>query len=411
MPVLGGSSAPVSVAAGINKPGVWIPAGSLDRWRPARDGSSAELAEVSIFGDSTTYGSANGTPQYYSWVQRLRARSRAAGYLDGGRGIVGINDFPTLTTGGPSVEDGTLITASLGGWGARGGPLNSDTFGSDTPGQALTVQGWGTRCRLTYVKTQTQGAFSVSVDGGAATSHNAYVPLPAGNTSNYWTTGSILLELGGYGKHTVTVTNLGGPQGNIVELTPEFINHTGIVYHRNAVSGNAFQTWFGKGNWHYNLLSFVTPALGVIPDTPVNNFAVGNAEAPHPLFRKTRLAICALGINNQQGIADNPAGIPAELDRIREGLHVFALLARNGGADPLVVVPHYDFSAGADYGGAFREAHVGTARALHMPIVDFNIGLGPVSLFGSKGYVGNVHANKAVYDAEADFLWDEVLSL
>lgn len=529
MPVLGVPSAQSAISPGgpgLSAPGIWVPAGSLEKWRAARDGSASSLCEVAIFGDSTTYGSANGTPAFYSWIQKLRALSRAAGYADGGRGIAGVSDFATLTTGGPSGEDGTLSYSSLGGWAGAGGPMLTETFGSTTGGQALVLQGWGTKCRLHFGKTQSSGQFTVSIDGGSATTYESYTPKLVGGTSAYFSAQSILLDLTSYGLHTVTVTNVGGsvvnppdlfqignggagtlngtyfyaatcltgagetPIGATVSrttagaqaisffiatndlvsaqqwriyrsttgaagsyrlldtiassitsytdtgsLTPgatappstntagldtgrkqvqavaEFINDTGIVYHRNAVSGTSMNSWFNKTNWNFNLQAYSAVLMGVTPDTALNNFAVDNAEAAHPPYRKVRLAISALGINNQQGTAADSTTLAANLNYIREGLHVFALMARNAGADPLVVIPHYDMATGGDYGGEFREATVATAKALHLPIVDFNTALGPKSLFASKGYVNNVHSNQAVYDAEATFLWNNVLSL
>lgn len=65
--------------------GVYIPTGSLNIWRTARNNAASALCEVAIIGDSTTFGISGGFYNY-PWPSKLRRLSVAAGFADGGRG-------------------------------------------------------------------------------------------------------------------------------------------------------------------------------------------------------------------------------------------------------------------------------------------------------------------------------------
>jgi lysophospholipase L1-like esterase len=137
---------------------------------------------------------------------------------------------------------------------------------------------------------------------------------------------------------------------------------------------------------------------------------------PKPTYRAPSLAIFALGINDMQGTALTTQGSPttAELDALNraanflaQSVEHFIKLTRNAGADPLVVIPHYQIAQNNhSYSGAFITATAGVCVAHGVPMIDFNQALGPVTDFASKGYTVAVHTNETAYNAEATFLYN-----
>lgn len=187
-----------STASGVNKPGVFVPKGSLDRWKAARD-TPATFADVPVFGDSTTQD--NGAT--YSWVYRLRSLALAAGVGDGGRGIFDNTDTAARSAEGLS----GIVTAGRVGFAGSGGSYDfflTNTFKSSAANDTITFQGKGTRCRLHYAYQQLCGDFSYAVDGGAPVTVGGY------NSAGLTAIKPLVIDLGTEGTHTVTVTNLGG---------------------------------------------------------------------------------------------------------------------------------------------------------------------------------------------------------
>lgn len=500
--------------------GVHIPKGSLDTWKAARDAHASQLVEVAIFGDSTTFGATDlGGNNNYSWVQRLRALSKAAGYTDGGKGIAGIMD-PTILHDTGEVS---AIQANTGfGSGGSFDVLLTETAFSNTADNSITFQGYGTMLRLYYSRLGAGGEFTYSVDGGAAVVVN----------SNSSTTSAAVITVTGLaeGLHTVTVVNRGGvpitgptaegvstaqtggtlagnttyryvvtsvtasgestPGPEIVATTQvgdtntvsfqivnkggtvtsynvyrvtgatggtflrhsnvasgagtytaftdtgtatalpeppttstagmntatkdvrvvaEFLRAVGLVYHKDAISGISFGSFFDTAN--ADLGNFPAQlALGLLPGTvgSVNGWGWGQQPGPKPTYRNVKLAICALGINDQQGATGAPEAIGAGIE---QRAAIFARMARAAGADPLVVIPHNQYAAQAHtYGGTVARAIRATAEAHNCAIVDFNEALGPPNT-GVALYTVGPHLNRAAYEVEAAFLWDNCLGL
>jgi hypothetical protein len=88
-------------------------------------------------------------------------------------------------------------------------------------------------------------------------------------------------------------------------------------------------------------------------------------------------------------------------------------LARAAGADPLVVVPHFDMASHAHtWGGEFIRAAWSSGVANGCAVVDFNTAIRPVSTMVARGLgTPGVHSDYRAYDAEATFLWNNALSL
>jgi VCBS repeat-containing protein len=410
MPVLGAASSSAQT-----KRGVYLPTGWNTVWKAARDAHASARTEVAIFGDSTTFGSATGTPNFYSWVQKLRVLSVGAGYTDGGRGIAGLSD----TAGMSGAEGIPIIQSTSGGtWGPSGDGydvLNTETPRSNVNGATIVFQGYGTACRLHYTKLGTTGTFTYAVDGGSPTTVNA---LGAATTAD-----SVIIALGGTDStlHTVTVVNTGSSQET--RVVAEFMKTNGIVYHKHAISGISSSTFFGRqlpsfGNWTTEV------ALGLTPGTSgsANAFGWGMPIGAKPRYRNVSLAICALGVNDLQGVTIVAEGSPttAEQDAAnratadyKNNLANFVRLTRAAEADPLIVVPHFDLAArGHTWGGQFAQAAWDAGMAEGCGVVNFNEAFRPVSTMVARGLGGpDVHSDYRTYDAEAIFLWQNALAL
>lgn len=422
MPVLG---APSVASSGQTKRGVYLPTGSLDVWKAARDNSANARTEVVIFGDSTTAGSATTVPANYSgssytWVQKLRELSIAAGYPDGGRGIAGLPD-----TAGMSGPDNIPIIQSMnpaGSWvGAGDGNdvLLTDTPTSTTNGATIVFQGHGTAARLHYTKMGSNtGTFTYSVDGGAPVTVDASVGAPTGFSAD-----TIYLPLGGTDTtlHTVMIVNTGAAQRTGVSA--EFLKTNGVVYHKHGISGISSNSYFGRANPNNGNYQ-IQVAYGITVGTPDGNGTYGWQQpvASRPAHRHPSLGIFALGINDMQGLSIGTDGNPtvAEQDAINRGcaylednIGNFVRFTRAAGADPLVVVPHYDMAQWTHtVAGQFARSSWAAGMAMGCAVVDFNEAIRPTNTMVARG-LGDpaVHASWQTYDAEAAFLWNNALSL
>lgn len=417
MPTLG--SATTSAASGQIKPGVYLPTGWNANWQAARNASTATRTEVVIFGDSTTFGSATGTIPFYSWVQKIRALSIAAGYTDGGRGIAGMSDTAALS--GP--ENIPIVQSTSGGtWGNSGDGLDvllTETPTSTVNGATIVFQGYGTAARLHYTKTATCGTFTYSIDGGTPVSVNA-------NIASGFTADSVYLALGGTDTtlHTVTVVNTGSSQRTSV--VAEFMKTKGIVYHKHAISGISTSSFLSRGagtslgDYAAQLALGLTPGIASAPAAVP--YGWGSPVAARPAYRNPSLAICALGINNMQGLSLATEGAPttseqataaAMVQSVEDDIANFVRLARAAGADPLVVVPHLEMAShGHTWAGEFIRAIWSTGVSHGCAVVDFNTALRPLSTMAARNLgTPAVHADYRAYDAEATFLWNNALSL
>jgi hypothetical protein len=122
------------------------------------------------------------------------------------------------------------------------------------------------------------------------------------------------------------------------------------------------------------------------------------------------LAMCAFGINDMNNTASGT--LTADLQAVAQGCATFIKATRSAGADPLVIIPHLEYAGDAThypFVGLFREAILNTADAHGCAWVDFNEALGPPTAAKITSY-GGVHLTQTGYDAEATFLWINVLS-
>jgi hypothetical protein len=101
------------------------------------------------------------------------------------------------------------------------------------------------------------------------------------------------------------------------------------------------------------------------------------------------------------------------IQAVEDNIGNFVRLARAAGADPLVVVPHFDMASHAHtWAGEFTRAVWSTGVSHGCAVIDFNTAIRPISTLAARGFgTPNVHSDARTYDAEATFLWQNALSL
>lgn len=390
------------------KPGVWIPDGALDRWKAARNASSSARAEVVAFGDSTTYGqtatgNANTSANNYSWVQKLRALSIAAGYTDGGLGIRGFYDPAALSAEALAhISANSGFVASTNAQGLLTYGISSGAAGS--VGNSVTVQGKGSVARVFYTQFGTGGGVvSWSADGGAATGSLDGRSGVANYRIQY-----VDIPLSGSGTHTITFTVTTSGQ---IDFTVDWLNTAGIVWHKQGIPGKQVtQIWP-----NLNQVPFMAASFGLGIGENING--TGALSVPYGMTktgpRSPSLAIFHMGINDQQGISSQATALNF-VQTVEAGIGVFAQMCKQAQCDGLVCIPHLVYATNyLAYGGNVRRAISQTAVAYGLAVADLELPVTPVSNAATYGgaAAGNApHLNQAGYDAQAQFLWDNVLS-
>lgn len=182
--------------------GYLVPADALANFVAAMKNHATQRIEVSMFGDSTSYGSSSESQ--YSWYQqRLKSLLLAAGFTDGGHGYHNINDDATYPA---STDDGTYPKVSSK-TGFTAGANVVPGYASNVTSDVMSMQWRGTAIRLYFESNSTGGKIGYSIDGGAETILDTLLSINA-PTVPY---NSIPAFVGGLaeGVHTVTVTNHG----------------------------------------------------------------------------------------------------------------------------------------------------------------------------------------------------------
>lgn len=413
MPTLG------SPAAGFRK-GVTIPTGSLDLWRAARAAHATDRPEVVFFGDSTWWGqSADGgvTDAYQatagnrSPLNAIRAAMVAAGYTDGGPGIIGYSDRKEIhgITVDPIAAGRTAqVGSSMSPTG--GNLISQQGFGLSST-QAVTFQGPYTCARIYCSAVGDSGTFTYSINGGTPVS---ITPGTAGG----WTINYVSGMPGGQ-TNTLAIQNVSGNNRIDVEL----MNATGIVLHKHACPGAQVGSFvsFPQDDGNNSGLRI---ALGAVNTSAA---ALQATEGTHPTARKVRLAVWTLGVNDLTQVGaqnvitvadkDTPANtrtIAREASTFARSTELFASIARAVGADPVIVIPHWNVSASVNQSRYLLvEALTSIAMAHSCALWDANEALGgPLGNWSTSYYqVGNVHLNAAGYDRlGAQFAQDILLA-
>lgn len=529
MPVLG---SPTTSTSG-GKRGVYVPSGWGSRFKPARLSSGTTRVEVSVMGDSTTYGAADASsgPAWYSWMKKIQTLALAAGWGDGGHGFL----HPADIGNSYNFDGDTFPKASSWiGFSAISFAYNT-SYCSTTVGDSITFQGKGTAVRVHTPTVAGGSQVSITVDGGAATVVNTLRPatqtvpydgvptyfggltegthtvvvansalgviangrLKAGSEGGYVSGGSLgvgntyfyvstvtspngeslpspvrsgtvsgnrtwsvqyLAADGHTGANLYRATSSTGPYqlvttvsgtysfgavitvtddgtatpnaainppssstlgtlagSNRAEFMIEFLRETGVTLHRDATSGVSLPSFFDSNTDSSSAANTSAARLGLLglsSATNTTNPTLGaSSPGPRPAYRNTRLVMLQIGTNDINSATDANYGI------FKENLAMACRSAQAAGADVVLISPPYMAAVAPlarQWGGRYSAAALEVAQAYGAAWVDFAEPLGPVSQWSANGYGGGKwgapHLPQAAYDAEAQFLWDNVLS-
>jgi hypothetical protein len=432
----GSAAVATPASGGVLGLGYAVPLGWGELWRAGLAAAATTPIDVSIFGDSTTFGSGAN----YSWVQRLRDRCVAAGYADGGKGVFGYGE-DTLTYDAPEVN-GLLSN----GWtwnqdGALSDILAGYGLSSQTSGETVTIQGrigtGGGRLRIWWV-SRGAGSFTYSIDGAPAVSVTTTATLSFTNITGLTA-----------GTHTVVITNTANV---ILVIAPAFMNNTGVCFQKYARSGAIMEHYFDATGLVTGSRGFRTQyaqaALGLTPGNTGSD-----AEWRQPLWTapgapRACLSILDMGFNNGivtpwskdiaytsgtriwaggqtwVSIASSTNVSPptdstkwqlsghhqGDIDAYGEAIHEFCRLSQAAGADPLVVTGLFTISSNGLFAGKISRTVREAALSGGAAWIDFQYPtLGRPGLTTGLASTNNPHLNKPGYVAQADRLWDKVL--
>lgn len=381
----------------------------LDRWKAARNASGTTRVDVVVIGDSTSHGQTNNGDAAASAnnrpiAQYLRAAAVTAGYADGGVGVRGWN----ASAGMSGTDNLAHVVSSTGGlWtsgtsGFYGGLFNNSvctTTGTATTGSTLTLTGKGRYLRISeitnvsnYATASGYATWSYNVDGGGAVTP----PAPTGTGGRRARTTTI--DMGGAAGATHTVVITLTTDGSF-ECVAAWLNPTGIAFNTLALPGQQLSARFDQTS---NLIQ-TYPFLGLGNDTVVTDpISTTKTTAWAPA-----LAVLNMGVNEQiLGSADQATALTS-MAKVRQAVGMFAEMCRNADLDGVVCIPHFAFATNArQYQGLYRSALFDTATSFGMAVADLQI---PVGNARSSYNVG-VHMAAAGYQAQADWLWANLLS-
>lgn len=374
-------------------------------WYAWQASGGSERRDLIAFGDSTWFGSGPEPP--YSVMQRLRDRAVESGLPDGGKGIVGnfdggtgydppeVNEFVASTfTGNATIHDNLV-----------GGYWYDDATGG--AGHTLDLQFRATGARLWYGQGgDSFGAgFTYSVDGGD--------PVAVDNEGSGLTF-AYISGLAPDTVHTLQVVNTGG---GIIRVALAPVNESGLVVNKHATSGATFGQWFHNASPTPAVGPWDTPmdgnryqtAMGLVGSTVEgsDDYAGMTIDTSTPLGGRVVpiLAMVQLGFNDLS-YATGDVDLPSWTAFVQK----FAAACRAAGCDGIVCSGQLAFKDNWDTLGIPRfEILRDEAAAQGLGFVDTLFPVAGLSLEYTGG-ASNPHLEKVQYVAQADYLWDNLLS-
>lgn len=317
------------------------------------------------------------------------AASQPGAYISGGTLPVGQTYYYVATV--TSANGESLPTA-----------VRSGTVGANRQWQAQFVAGDGHTGAKLYRATSAAGPFQLVATTGPA----GYL---AGQTITVTDDGS-----GTPGANAPATNTLGTlSTANRAEFFIEFIRDTGgVVFHRDATSGTTAGAFFDSVNDAANTAASSAARLGFASQAQsVNGLFWGAPQGSKPQYRNVKLLVLQIGTNDINGATD------ASYGQFKDNLALACAAGQAAGAEVLLVSPPYAAAvspSARQYGGRFRTAAQEVAQAHGAAWCDFAVPLGPVAGWNAANYgygaFGSPHLGKPGYDAEAQFLWDNILS-
>ncbi len=403
------ATAPVEIA-GVIRPAGWNTAYLARRALADTDGST--LCEVTVHGDSTTYGqvqsNAMGSAGEYSLVNKLRSLSVAAGHVDGGQGLLGLQDNAAM-----SGADNIAAVVALGSGAAAGNTsLNfhgAYGVGLPTLGATCVVQTKASKLRVWRHRTTTAGTgqYTYNVNGGAEQAATTCVDTSGSNTD--FQIQNIVLGSPG----TLKTINFTNSVAGTVELAFEAINSAGgQVFHKQGISGVLLGNEFPSQDATGTPGAKIPPRFGLMLGSGAGSqlssqYGVALTKTANV---RTGMHVLNLSINDLLN-ATSLADARTRADTCQASVVMFGrLLEQDVGSSGIVCIPHLGYATGArTYEGLFRSSIINPALALGVAIADLMVPLG-----GHRNYAANgssVHLTAAAYDLQASFLWNNFLNV
>ena len=377
--------------------GFYAPANSLSAWIGAKAASASQPVEVLYIGDSTGFGEGGEPPPYI-----LRELSTAAGLTDGGLGVIastlqttplGLNSPPFVAAESTAPAGRDVYDA----WDLLGEAQRSDMAGPEV----WVWHGAGTQVRViqTSIGNIGQAPWTLTLDNGTLETLTANV-IPDRSRGNYYTrtiTGLADTD------HRVSLGVAPHPDGTTradFRFALHFRRDTGIVWNRLCVPG--IQSHYGAGSQANYLLGLT--GADQWGNNPVTIEASDPARPP-----RAKLAIWALGINDQQGGDRTTA-------ELRINLQKFIDKATVAGCSIVVCINHFEGAGYAQYAADCRAAVREVTLAypgVALCVLGGGGALGDPATWVANGYIGtmgNPHLPEAGYRAQMNYLWGNLLN-
>jgi hypothetical protein len=398
-------------------------AGSANTYGPALQGASGSSV---AFASETLQGYGTHIRIYYAIFNNVGDFTYA---VDGGSAVT-VSAFSIGTPPDTGVVDipglsNALHTVALINVGSRaepnplfnGTPGNSGSAPSSTTLAVGTYQYAVTAIDASSHETLPTYTAIITVDaakrapnisilnagvGGSATAYNCYRSTNSGayqfivqtaksGSYNNFTDAGAYTPTATAPPTTATFTR--DTSANNSTIAIDFVRNAGLVFDKDAVTGATFNT-FGLDGVGYNNYPYQVP-LGL------NHLQPATALASSPPYRRIKLSLCALGINNQQGGQSDTM-------LVKNGITNFIAAAVLAGATPVIIIPHYSRSATPTSAKPFIDIAKSICATNSVPWIDFNVALDSAS-FGSSS--GNPHINQTGYDAEGAYVWQKMLGV
>lgn len=348
------NAASISTLAGA--PGIHIPQGWGQFWRPKRNAAATAAARVLTIGDSVTQGYFASNARTTSWVGRIRASLQTT-YGNGGTGMIPSSNCGVIASslGAPIIaawEANNSLFTTTGPWLTGGSFIGPGvSYIGVTSAATATYKVTGTTIRMHPLgRSSTSAGWTYSIDGGAPVSVAGALVFAIQTTE---VTGLSNTE------HTVVISWNGGVGDTLWFCGVEGINATGVQVHNLGRTGTT------AGNW--------TDA------TAGNPLWNGGSSFPGDL------AIIALGIN------DAAASVTSDTWLSNMNIIIQRIKAANNGATDIILLnQHVGTGAGGTFYGNYSTQLLGLADTYGAALVNmWEIGNNSWDYWNSLGYWGS----------------------
>lgn len=293
----------------VGKSSIYVPPGSLDNWKAARNNHASQLVPVVGWGDSIMWGAYSSNILNKGWFGKLGTDLRST-YSDGGSGFFSAGQLPLAGF----ASNGSLV----GSWTfdqTAAGPGEADIFSNSAALHTWTIPNIkGSTIDIWWLRGSGFGTISWDLNGGAQTGSFSTNGTAAVQSTTINVTG------GGTGPHTLVLTGQVSATVLIYGVTGR--NPTGIIFHnmaqggRTSAAGETSQA--GSGTAGKNSITDFSPRLFML-GIGVNDIAAATSVANFTKGLANRLSDAKAysnGICDCIIIADHMGTINADTNRL-----------------------------------------------------------------------------------------------